>query len=59
MRLVSISEPIEAAKAQALYDVALLNLRPQLVSGELVPSEGITVDYVFSPQTIPMLLSDK
>ena len=56
--LIAISEDIEAAKTKALNDVSLLHLRPKLISGELVPSKGITVDYQFSRQATPLLLSD-
>ncbi len=56
LTLVSISQNIGAA--QALHDVSLLHLRPQLVGGELVTSEGITVDYVFPRQAVSLLFSD-
>jgi hypothetical protein len=58
IRLISISTEFDGAEAQALRDVSLLHFRPQLRSGELVSSEGITVDYVFSRQGTPLLLSD-
>lgn len=56
--LISISQESEEARAQALRDVSFLHLRPQLKSGELVSSEGITVDYMLSRQTAQLLLSD-
>ena len=56
--LVSISDDSQGAVSQALRDVSLIHLRPQLRSGELVSSEDITINYLFSRQTAPLLLTD-
>ncbi len=56
--LVSISEESEDARTQALRDVSLIHLRPQFRAGELVPSEDITINYFFSRQSAPLLLTD-
>lgn len=58
LRLLSITPDNALMRDQALRDVSMLQIRPRLMAGQLVPSEGITVDYIFSTQVRPVLLSD-
>lgn len=58
LTLVSISSPSEDAVTTALRDVSLLNLRPRLISGELVQNQHITIDYLLPSQSALRLLTD-